>query len=152
MVLLITSYADNTHDVATFSFVTPISFNPPLLAFSVAHTRYTKELIEKNPECVVNVATTEMLDDALYCGTRSGRDVDKFEKIEWEECETVKPRRVKKSPVQLECKVLKIIPAGDHNIVLCEVLTEHVKTLEYKPLMHVSGSDFATSTKIGPVA
>ncbi len=147
-VLLVTSFADGIHDVATFSFVTPISFKPQLLAFSIGHARYTKELIEKNPECVINVSTKEMLDDALYCGTRTGRNTDKYEKIEWEESSKVKPRRIKKSPVQLECKVKKVIPAGDHNIVLCEVVLEHVKTMDYTPLMHVSGNEFATPTSL----
>lgn len=142
-IYLITTHAEGVNDVATFSFVMPVSFSPPILCFSVAPQRYTYELIKKNGECVVNAVTSEMEEMMWYCGTHTGRKEDKFKNanIEVEESEEVKALRIKESPIQLECKVKEMVEAGDHIIIICEVVKEHVKKENYEALLHVSGSE-----------
>ena len=47
-----------------------------------------------------------------------------------EKSETIKPFRVKESPVQFECKVINVIETGDQgsagNLVICEILRIHI--------------------------
>jgi flavin reductase (DIM6/NTAB) family NADH-FMN oxidoreductase RutF len=142
-IYLITSSAEGKDNVFTASFVMPVSFEPPMACFSISPKRFTYSLLEKNKECVLNIATSEMEELVWYCGSHSGKTVDKFKeaKIQTEESVKVKPVRIKLSPVQLECKVKEFVPAGDHVIVICEVVEEHVKSTDYKVLMHVSGKE-----------
>jgi flavin reductase (DIM6/NTAB) family NADH-FMN oxidoreductase RutF len=121
----------------------PVSFNPPVICFSIGPTRHTYSLLKKNKECVINVVTPEMEDLMWYCGSHTGSKVDKFKeaKIETEASSKVKPPRIKASPVQLECKINEFVTAGDHVIIVCEIVKEHVKKEDYKILMHVSGQE-----------
>ena len=48
------------------------------LVILVRPSRYTYEFIEDSGEFTVNVPTPEMAEFVLFCGTNSGRDVDKL--------------------------------------------------------------------------
>ena len=48
------------------------------LVVLVRPSRYTYEFIEDSGEFTVNVPTPEMAEFVLFCGTNSGRDVDKL--------------------------------------------------------------------------
>lgn len=142
-IYLITTRAEGEDNVFTASFVMPVSFNPPMVCFSIAPSRHSYKLLKDNKECVLNLVTPELEEVMWYCGSHSGKYEDKFKKIGIEtlKSDKVKPLRIKNSPVQLECKVKSIVTAGDHELVICEVLKEHVKKEEYKTLMHVSGKE-----------
>jgi flavin reductase (DIM6/NTAB) family NADH-FMN oxidoreductase RutF len=50
----------------------------PMFCVLVRHSRYTWRLLEERDELTVNVPPPELAEVAVLCGTRSGRDVDKF--------------------------------------------------------------------------
>jgi len=50
----------------------------PIFAVLVRPSRYTYEFIEESGEFTVNVPTADMRSFVDFCGTRSGRDVNKF--------------------------------------------------------------------------
>ena len=81
-------------------------------------------MIRNSREFCVNFVTGEMEELALFCGTHSGRDMDKFKEknIEKEECETINCARIKGCSAYLECKVKEIIELGDHFLVVGKVL------------------------------
>jgi len=148
--LITTVNEEGKPNVASFSFLMPISFKPIYLAFAVAPTRYTFENLVKTKEFVFNIATVDMKEEVIICGTRSGRKVDKFKlaKLETEESIKVKPPRLVKSPAQLECVVVDIREYGDHYIVVGKAVEEHLKREDFKPLMHVTGSIYASHVEI----
>lgn len=57
-------------------------------------------------------------------GVKSGRDVDKFEKMHLtkEKAKFVKCPMIKESPVSVECKVKEIKEFGSHHTFIAEVL------------------------------
>jgi flavin reductase (DIM6/NTAB) family NADH-FMN oxidoreductase RutF len=67
------------------------AWRKPIIMVMVRNTRHTFGLIEKAADFTVSVPTAEMKKELAYCGTKSGRDVDKFK-----ECrlETSKSRHV----------------------------------------------------------
>ena len=136
-------------NVASFSFVMPVSFEPKYIAFSVAPTRYTYENLKEVGEFVVNVPTAEMLREVWICGTRSGRGVDKFSLAGLTPLDSVvvKPPRIAECPVQLECVVEYMERFGDHYLVVGRVVKEHVKCSEFEPLLHHSRRVFYTKGK-----
>ncbi len=142
-IFLITSHAEGEDNVATFSFVMPVSFSPKIVCFSIAPSRHTYSLLKKNKECVLNIVTPEMEDIMWYCGTHTGREEDKFKEknIDTEKSDEVKPLRIKKSPVQIGCRIKEFLKSGDHTLVLCKVVEEHVKKQEYETMMHISGKE-----------
>ena len=55
-----------------------IIWSKPEMVVLVRPSRYTYEFIEDSGEFTVNVPTPEMAKFVLFCGTNSGRDVDKL--------------------------------------------------------------------------
>ncbi|MGC9104394.1 MAG: flavin reductase family protein [Candidatus Methanodesulfokora sp.] len=143
-VLITTCDKRGRPNVAAFSFLMPISFDPKYLAFAVAPTRHTFDNLKEVGDFVVNVPTAEMLDKVWICGKLSGRDSDKFRMtgLTPVPSRVVRPPRVEECPVQLECIVEEMKEYGDHYLVVGKVVAEHVSKLDFQPLLHLSGSTF----------
>ena len=107
--------------------------------------------------------TTEKLDYATdFCGVKSGRDVDKFEKLKLtrEKADFVKAPMIAESPVSIECRVAKVEELGSHHLFLAEVVAVHADE-EYldetgkfqwnktRPLAYSHGEYFGLGKKIG---
>jgi flavin reductase (DIM6/NTAB) family NADH-FMN oxidoreductase RutF len=63
---------------ATIGFV----WNKPVLMVAVRDSRFTFGLMERAADFTVSVPSGSMHDAVMYCGTKSGRDVNKFEACE----------------------------------------------------------------------
>jgi len=90
-----------------------IIWTGPVFIVAVRNSRHTFKLIERAPDFTVSVPETDAYKKALaFCGTRSGKDVNKFD-----ECGlTTRPGRTVASPVielpgvHLECQILLRAP------------------------------------------
>ena len=54
------------------------AWKKPIMMVMVRNTRHTYSLIEKAADFTVSVPTGNMKKEIAFCGTKSGRDVDKF--------------------------------------------------------------------------
>lgn len=80
----------------------------PVLTVMIRKSRYSYELIEKNPEFTVSIPIHDDLKKALgICGSKSGRNIDKFKEAELEILagQKVTPPVIKGAGLHLECKV-----------------------------------------------
>jgi len=120
-------------NIVTMGWVISISSNPPLLGISLRKKRHSYELIKRSNDFVVNIPTREILKETDYCGNVSGRDVNKFKKTGLTPLpgKIVKSPFIKECPINLECKVIKDIELGDHNLIIGEVVS---KSLDEKIL------------------
>ncbi|MFO8007037.1 MAG: flavin reductase family protein [Candidatus Brocadiia bacterium] len=76
-----------------------IIWGRPMFLVYVRPSRYTFGYVEATGEFVVNVPTDEMADICLECGRLSGRDVNKFVKLNL----TREPARRVRPPLIAEC-------------------------------------------------
>lgn len=145
--LVISCDSKGVPDIAAFSFLMPVSFEPKYVAFAVSPKRHTYRNLKEVGEFVLAMPTVEMLDLVWACGTKSGRDVDKFSLLGLEKARAkrVRPPLVRLFPVQLECEVELLREFGDHCLVVGRVVEEHVETTDFKPLLHFSGREFAVA-------
>ena len=143
-VLVTTCNRHGRPNVATFSFIMPVSFRPPCLALAVAPSRLTFANISQVGEFVVNVPTASMLEKVWLCGRVSGKKADKFKLAGLTPVPSikVKPPRIRECPVQLECEVETEVECGDHCLVVGRVVAQHVESTEFEPLLHYSGPVF----------
>lgn len=82
----------------------------------VRESRYTKEFLDKTCEFTISVPYPHEMKDAIkFCGTKSGREYDK-----WAECmlDKVKAKHVDSFVVggcqkYFECKVIGVVPMGE---------------------------------------
>ena len=108
--ILMTTKADGITDTMTIGWgKLGIEWGKPIFIAYVRESRYTKKLVEKNPEFTINVPYGAFNKEILgFCGTKSGRDVDKFAamKLTTEEGQTVSVPAIRELPLTLECKVI----------------------------------------------
>ena len=124
-------------NLTPFSFFNAFGINPTTLIFSPSRrgrdntTKHTFDNIKEVPEVVINVVNCNMVHQASLASTEYPRGINEFVKAGFTPLpsETIKPFRVKESPVQFECKVREVIETGSEggaaNLVICEVMMIH---------------------------
>jgi flavin reductase (DIM6/NTAB) family NADH-FMN oxidoreductase RutF len=86
-----------------------IEWGKPIFIALVRESRFTKQLLEDSQEFTVNVPWGDTDNRILgFCGTKSGKDVDKFLELGLTpvESETIGVPGIAQLPLTLECKVL----------------------------------------------
>jgi flavin reductase (DIM6/NTAB) family NADH-FMN oxidoreductase RutF len=86
-----------------------IIWGKPTFCAYVRESRYTKALLDQNRQFTVNVPLGAVDKNIIaVCGTKSGRDMDKFQELglETEPGLTVNVPGIRQLPLTLECNVL----------------------------------------------
>jgi len=129
---------DGNPNLSPFSFFNAFGVNPTTLIFSPSRrgrdntTKDTFDNLKEVPEVVINVVNYQMVQQVSLASSEYPKGVNEFVKAGFtpHESESVKPFRVKESPVQFECSVRQIIETGDGpgaaNLIICEVLKMHI--------------------------
>ena len=108
--VLLTTKADGEVNTMTIAWGTVgIEWKKEIFTVFVRQSRHTKTLLDKNPEFTINIPVGEYDKKILsVCGTESGRDVDKIQKLNLTlvDGETVSVPAILQLPLTLECKVL----------------------------------------------
>ncbi len=108
--VLLTTKANDKVNTMTISWGhLGVIWGKPVFIAYVRQSRHTKAMLEANGEFTVNVPIGELDSKILgFCGTKSGRDVDKIDvmNLHLEEPETISVPGIKELPLTLECKVI----------------------------------------------
>ena len=83
-------------------------WSKPILMVAVRDSRHTFGIIEKAADFTVSVPTTDMQDEVMYCGTKSGRDVNKYKEcnLELADAQKVITPIIKTPGIHFECKIV----------------------------------------------
>ncbi len=111
-------------NIITLGMYMSISQRPPQVCIGVAPQRYSHDLIAETGEFVVNVPPISLEKEMHYCGTKSGRRVDKFKETGLTAIPSlkVKPPRIEECFSHIECTVAKSVICGDHTLFVGEVV------------------------------
>lgn len=122
-VLITTEYEEKTN-AFTVAWCGNACTNPPMVTISVRKSRYSYDLIKNSGEFVINLVNEDLLKKADYCGVKSGRDIDKFSECKFTKnyIDGVKVPGILESPVNIGCKVDKIIELGSHDLFIAYVM------------------------------
>ena len=123
-VLVTVADREGNSNIFTVAWAGTICTNPPMLSISVRPERHSYHMMKETGEFVVNLTTEELAKATDWCGVRSGRDVDKWkemgltrgksETLQYSPC-------IKESPVNIECKVDRILELGSHHMFMAKV-------------------------------
>ena len=118
---------DGKPNIITIAWAGTICTNPPMVSISVRPERYSYPILKDTGEFVINLTTKELAYATDYCGIKSGRDVDKFKEMNLTPLpgEQVKAPLIGESPVNIECKVRRIMPLGSHDMFIAYVVAVH---------------------------
>ena len=111
-------------NVFTVAWAGTVSSKPPMVSISVRRSRYSYGIIKDSGEFVINLTTSKLARVTDYCGVKCGKDVDKFKEMNLELGKATKVLApiIKSSPVNLECKVSKVLELGSHDMFIAEVV------------------------------
>jgi flavin reductase (DIM6/NTAB) family NADH-FMN oxidoreductase RutF len=127
--------ADGVANVAPFSFFMGVCGDPPTLAFSSGRRQGAKKdtlsNLEHTGDFVVNIVDDALAEQMNLSAGDYAPDVDEFALTGLTAAPGVKVQapRVAESPVNMECRVVQIIPVGrgPHSLVLGEIVYFHVR-------------------------
>jgi flavin reductase (DIM6/NTAB) family NADH-FMN oxidoreductase RutF len=122
--VLVTASSSEKANVTAVEWVMPVGEKPPMLALSLHNTSLTLDLLSSSMEFVVAIPTGKLRDAVLLCGATSGKFIDKFSEAALTQ---VKARKVSaplilEAAANIECRVLSCTNAGDHTLVVGEVV------------------------------
>jgi flavin reductase (DIM6/NTAB) family NADH-FMN oxidoreductase RutF len=133
----------------TLGWTMIVSGNPPMMAIAVAKKHYSIEAITHSECFTIAFPSTEMADAAMFFGSKSGREVDKFAEFE---CETEKAKEIDSvllsdAVANFECTLETQVPAGDHIVFIGPVVCAHMNA-ELKKRLYTIGPGH----KLGPAS
>jgi len=139
VVIAIAKDKDGKANPITLGWTMIASGEPAMMAIAVAKTHYSIETIRHSRCFTVAFPSSEMAEAALFFGSRSGRDCDKFAEFD---CKT-EPAKVIDSVIlsdavaNFECTLESETEAGDHIIFVGKVVCSHINTQPKKRLYTV---------------
>jgi flavin reductase (DIM6/NTAB) family NADH-FMN oxidoreductase RutF len=138
-------------NVLTIGLVHVFSFRPTIVGLGISPSRYSHELFHNSPDFTINVPTKELVEEAIFCGVSSGRDMDKFMESGFTVTKgtEVESPIIMDCPVNLECRKMDAIDVGDHTWFLGEVVHAKVdEDYDREKLLMYWGGDFRTVGEI----
>lgn len=141
-VLVTVADREGNSNIFTVAWAGTICTNPPMLSISVRPERHSYHMMKETGEFVVNLTTECMAWATDYCGVRSGRDVDKWKEtgLTPEKANVVNVPVIKESPVNIECRVVKVEELGSHHMFIADVVAVDVDEayMDEKDTFHLS--------------
>ncbi|MDI6823864.1 MAG: flavin reductase family protein [Bacillota bacterium] len=115
------------HNLITLAWVGTLCSRPPMVGISVRPDRHSYRIIADRGEFVVNIPRSDQLDLADFCGTRSGRELNKFAALGLTPVSAARVAAplVGEFPVNIECRVEQRVPLGSHELFVGRVLAVH---------------------------
>ena len=121
--LAVVELPDASANVITLEWFMKTSIKLPLFAISVGHERFSHPALQENRYFNLVIPSTEMREDVIYFGTKSGRDLNKLKerKIDFIPGKYRKLPILKDAVANFECKIITQVNSGDHTIFVGEV-------------------------------
>ena len=118
---------EGNDNIITVAWTGTVCTNPAMAYISVRPSRYSYGMLKKTGEFVINLTTEKLAFATDFCGVRSGRDVDKFEKLNLtkEKAQYVSAPMIGEAPVSIECRVREVKELGSHDMFLADVIAVH---------------------------
>ena len=121
--LVCTRKPDGTTNLATVSWWTYLSYNPGMIAYAMAKTSYSGEMVRQNKKVILTIPGEAIAKEVIGCGTTTGRSTDKIAKlgIAMQDLPDTDIRVPLHSRVAIQCTLKEYYEAGDHYLYICKV-------------------------------
>lgn len=121
--IVCTQKPDGSTNLATVSWWTYLSFNPAMIAYAMAKTSYSGEMVRDNKKVILTIPGAEIAEAVMGCGSTTGRNTDKAEKfgVELAEVENSSIKIPIHSRVAIQCSLKEYHEVGDHYLYICDV-------------------------------
>lgn len=127
-VILLSVKGEERPNIITLSWAANVCSKPPSVAVGIRAERHSHGLVKSAGEFVLNVPGKSQYDAAVFCGSKSGKDFDKFEEcgLTAIQASKIDAPMIKECPINLECKTTQIVNVGVHDLFIAEVVAVHI--------------------------
>jgi flavin reductase (DIM6/NTAB) family NADH-FMN oxidoreductase RutF len=116
----------NNINIGTFEQTMIVSYEPPRVLLAISPKSDTYKNIVDGSDCVVGFPYPEYIQVAYDGGVKAPRDIselDLMKNISTYPSTVVAPPSIEQCWINMECKLKSITPAGDHDMVLLDIVT-----------------------------
>lgn len=136
IVIVIAKDQNGKANPVTLGWTMIASGEPAMMAIAVASKHYSIEAIRHSRCFTIAFPSSQMAEAALFFGSRSGRNVDKFAEFD---CQTAPAKKIdslllSEAAANFECNMVSETQAGDHIIFVGQIVESHVNTDSQKRL------------------
>ena len=138
--VLVTSVdAEGKPNIISVGWLMRANVDPPVFAIGLGKKSHSGGNISDTGEFVIGVPGADLAEEVIYCGTRSGREVDKFARtgLTPVPARTVKPPLIEECLVNIECRVIAVQDVGDHRVFFGAVQACWESEKQGRPLLIV---------------
>lgn len=142
-VVLVSTAWKGKENIMTMGWHLVMEFSPSLVGCVIAENNVSFEMIQKSRECVINVPTSDMVDQVIGIGNCDGDEVDKFNKFHLTPDSAMKVGAplIRECFANLECRIFDARLVKKYNFFILEVVKAHVATVpKYPQTLHYRGA------------
>jgi flavin reductase (DIM6/NTAB) family NADH-FMN oxidoreductase RutF len=136
-------------DAFTAAWLTQVSFDPLLVALSINPSHASFPILVAAEAFAVSILSHGQLELARHFGTQSGRAVDKLVGQRWQAAHGGAPVLLD-ALGYLECRLVGRYPAGDHQLVLGQVVGGRLFAPAAVPMTYAETGDLDGSAELYP--
>lgn len=115
-------------NIIAIGAVSHACIDPPMLGVAIGHSRYSYEIMLASDGFVVNVPSKDLIRMVDYCGSVSGRKVDKFAacRLTAVRSSRISAPQILEFPINIECALRNRIELGSHDFFFGEIVAVNV--------------------------
>lgn len=128
VVLVSTAAEGYRPNMITIAWTGIVNSDPPMVYVSIRPSRHSYAMVRESGEYVINIPSAEQAEVVDFCGTVSGREVDKFRETGLTPVSgaRVKAPLIKELPINLECRVVERVVLPSHDVFIGEVVAVQI--------------------------
>lgn len=128
VVIAVVKDSKGKYNPITLGWTMITSGSPPMMAIAVAHGRHSCGAIRAAKEFVISFPSEAMAKDALFHGTKSGRDMDKLAACgtRTQPAAEIDCVLLADAVANFECRLVAELVTGDHVLFVGQVVAAHV--------------------------
>ena len=129
-IVLVSSAWRGKTNIMTMGWHMMLGFSPALFACYIWEANHSFEMLRRSKECVINLPTTDLVNEVVGIGNCTGDTIDKFEKFAL----TPVPSREVAVPLihecyaNFECRLYDARQIAKHGLFIWEVVRAYVAT------------------------
>lgn len=146
-ILCTTKNSDGSNHVAPFSWINPVSHKPPRVALALLNNpkkQHSLENIESTGEFVINMPGLELAEKLVESSFLTREGENKFVRSGFTPLPSkmVEPPGIAECKAILECRVINSLNAGDHTLLIADVLYACYEPEAYGPSLIINTEKF----------
>jgi flavin reductase (DIM6/NTAB) family NADH-FMN oxidoreductase RutF len=141
-IVLVSSMWRGKTNIMTMGWHMVMGFSPSLVGCYIWNENHSFEMIRRSRQCVINVPTTDLIEQAIGIGNCSGAQVDKFLKFGLTPAPAAKVEAplIRECYANFECKLADGTMIATWGLFIWEVIKAHVATSpKYPETFHYRG-------------